>query len=280
MSIKTVAVIADNTSAGKARIQYASQLAVAHGAFLIGLLPVSGGAFHSPASSFALGHAANASVIHSQMEREQKLVEETRDTFEAATKQVSVPGELRVVRTDIDEGGVVLASLHADLVVAPLQPTHPAGEGRSPDVVQLLTGVPFLLLPTVWNSSQAPRHALVGWNTSREARRAVQDALPLLLMADSVTVAIVDPQQNLAEGKEPGADLALYLVRHGVKLTVQPLQSHGAPVSEALLEYAQKNGHDLIVIGAYSHSRTVERVFGGVTRSLLEQSPIPLLISH
>lgn len=279
MPIRTIAVIVDDTPAGRACIRYAMQLATLHKAYVVGVLPVSG-ALLSPASSFAVGHAAINAVIHDKAERERKLVDETRAAFEAATGQGEVSCEFRVVHTEVDEGGVVVASLHADLVVGSLRGKDRSGDGRTLDVVQLLTGVPFLLLPDTWDSRQPPRHALIGWNTSREARRAVQDALPLLLNADSVTVAIVDPRKNLPDRKEPGADLALYLVRHGVKLTVQPLESGGGTVSEALLDYAQKNLHDLIVIGAYSHSRTVENLFGGVTRSLLEQSEIPLLISH
>ncbi|KAH2839966.1 hypothetical protein KXW36_001559, partial [Aspergillus fumigatus] len=112
-------------------------------------------------------------------------------------------------------------------------------------------------------------HVVVAWNASREARRAIADALPFLVGALSVTILVVDPQKNPRHGEEPGADVV-----------VEQVQSHGDPIANVILAYAERHNTDLIVVGAYSHARTTEMIFGGVTRSLLRDAAVPLLIAH
>ena len=121
---------------------------------------------------------------------------------------------------------------------------------------------------------------MVAWNASREARRAISDALPLLVEAKSVTILLVDAGKNPRHGEEPGADIAHYLSRHGAKVSVKQTASRGEPIARVILDHAKEQAADLIVIGAYSHARTAQMVFGGVTRSLLQDAGIPLLIAH
>ena len=77
-------------------------------------------------------------------------------------------------------------------------------------------------------------------------------------------------RENPRHGDEPGADVALYLSRHGAKVVVEQVQSHGEPIAKVILAYAERHDTDLIVVGAYSHARTTEMIFGGVTRSCCE----------
>jgi nucleotide-binding universal stress UspA family protein len=81
-------------------------------------------------------------------------------------------------------------------------------------------------------------------------------------------------------GEEPGADIALYLARHGARVDVEQVLSKGTPVADIILSHARDHGADLIVIGAYSHARSVEMVFGGVTRTLQTRAPVPVLMSR
>lgn len=122
--------------------------------------------------------------------------------------------------------------------------------------------------------------ARIAWNASREARRALTDALPLLKAAQSVSVVVVDPQDNPSHGEEPGADIAQHLCRHGVNARVEQLKSNGLAVADVIRNAAMAANHDLIVLGAYSHSRSRELFFGGVTRSLLKDILVPTLIAH
>jgi nucleotide-binding universal stress UspA family protein len=151
----------------------------------------------------------------------------------------------------------------------------------SPEKLLLASGAPILVIPTGWKCEPIGKKILIGWNASREARRAVADALPFLVAARSVTLLVVDSDERAGRhGEEPGADIALYLARHGVHVEVEQVSSHGAAVAEIIQSSAADHGVDLIVIGAYSHARSVEMVFGGVTRTLLKQTPIPVLMSR
>ncbi len=151
----------------------------------------------------------------------------------------------------------------------------------SPEKLLLASGSPVLVIPSGWKSESIGNKILVGWNASREARRAVADALPFLVAASSVTLLVVDSEERAGRhGEEPGADIALYLARHGARVEVEQVLSKGTPVADIILSFARDHGMDLIVIGAYSHARSVEMLFGGVTRTLLKLAPVPLLMSR
>jgi nucleotide-binding universal stress UspA family protein len=113
-----------------------------------------------------------------------------------------------------------------------------------------------------------------------ESTRAVTAALPQLKLAKSVLLALINPE-TLGErhGEQPGGDIALYLARHGVNVEIMREQS-SAGTAPALLGLARDCGADLLVAGAYGHSRYREWVAGGVTRTLLEENTVPLLLAH
>lgn len=140
---------------------------------------------------------------------------------------------------------------------------------------------PFLVVPPNAAVVLRPKRVLVGWNSTREAARAVYDSLDVLANADAVHVTMVDPVAGeFDQGEEPGGDLAAYLARMNVKVTVDVLASAGRPVAEVLMQHATDMGADVIVAGAYGHSRLREFLFGGATRDLLADSRIPVLMSH
>jgi nucleotide-binding universal stress UspA family protein len=121
---------------------------------------------------------------------------------------------------------------------------------------------------------------VVGWNASMEASRAIAGTLSLLKGAGSVLLALVNPEEmRERHGEQPGADLATYLARHGVRVEVVRERSE-AGAAAALLGLAQDAGADLVVAGAYGHSRYREWIAGGVTRSLLERMTVALLMAH
>lgn len=122
---------------------------------------------------------------------------------------------------------------------------------------------------------------MVCWNASREAARAVVDALPFLRAAEKVIVLAVNPEMSAAgHGAEPGADVAAWLSRHGVRVTVQRDVAPDADVGAVILSRAADHGVDLIVMGIYGHSRMREMVLGGASRSLLASMTVPVLMAH
>ena len=141
--------------------------------------------------------------------------------------------------------------------------------------------MPLLIIPNGWRGETVGRRIVMAWNASRQARRALADALPLMTAAESVDLLIVDPQSDEERhGEEPGADIAGYLVHHQVPVEVRCRSSRGGAVAQVLLREAAERGADLLVFGAYSRPRISEAVFGGVTRTLLDSEQVPLFISH
>ncbi len=120
----------------------------------------------------------------------------------------------------------------------------------------------------------------MAWNATRESIRAVADALPLLVKAEAVEVLVVDPQRQRAHGPEPGADIARHLARHGAQVEVRRLSSGGEDVGRLLLSASATFGADLLVMGAYGHSHLSEWLFGGVTRTVLYEAGLPVLMSR
>lgn len=134
--------------------------------------------------------------------------------------------------------------------------------------------------PAMLAALAAPKRVLLAWNQSAEALAAAKAAMPLLKMADLVDVTVVDPPARGPERSDPGGLLCQYLVRHGVKAQVSVLARSGGKVSEVLASHARDQGCDMMVMGAYGHSRLREAVLGGATRAVLEGAEIPVLMAH
>jgi nucleotide-binding universal stress UspA family protein len=143
----------------------------------------------------------------------------------------------------------------------------------------LSVGRPVLFVPYAGRFPATGKRVLVAWNASREAARAVSDALPLLARAESFEVVAFEPRPG-DHGEVPGADIALYLARHGVKATAARQSAPEIDIGAQILSRAADTGADLIVMGGYGHSRLRELVLGGVTRSMLEAMTVPVLMSH
>lgn len=126
-----------------------------------------------------------------------------------------------------------------------------------------------------------PKTVFVAWKPGLPAARAVHAALPQLQSADEVIVAIFDPDMRASkDGEDPCADVATWLSRQGCNVTVQQLASGGKSIGECINSHAKQAGADLIVMGAYGHSKLRERIFGGTTHMMLEQANSPILLAH
>jgi nucleotide-binding universal stress UspA family protein len=140
---------------------------------------------------------------------------------------------------------------------------------------------PVLLSPKGSKVTLSPKRVLVAWDSRVEASRAVSEAIEVLKTADEVHVTIVDPDTaENKSGAEPGADVATYLARHRVKVIVDRLPRMGLSTADVLKKHAVDISADFIVMGAYGHSRLRERIFGGVTKSMLDKPPLPILLAR
>jgi nucleotide-binding universal stress UspA family protein len=281
MALKNIGVFVDATPEGEERAGYAAALAYRFGARLIGICAVSASRPLHRTDYYVIGTKAIKAMFASQEAADENATAAVRRSFEAISARHDVSGEFRVIGRGGPNEDLVLCSLHSDLVVVGQNELHELPGYLSPERLLLASGTPILVVPNGWKSEPMSKNILVGWNASRQARRAVVDALPLLVAAPSVTLLVVDSSKRpLRHGEQPGADIARYLAQHGAHVEVERLSSHGSPIAEIIVSHATNRGVDLIVIGAYSRARSVQLVFGGVTRTLLKQSPLPVLISR
>lgn len=169
------------------------------------------------------------------------------------------------------EAAVDRLSRSCDLIVV-RQPDAHSVEGKFRRCEHLLfdSGRPVLMVPYILKDVRNIRRVLVGWNGMRESARAVFDALPFLMAADKVEIVSVETERNRGSGVLPaGTDLAATLARHGVNVIVSREMAVGIAAATVIENRVADTGADLLVLGAYSHSRLRERVFGGVTREAL-----------
>lgn len=171
---------------------------------------------------------------------------------------------------------------YADLTV--IGPDILAGETLRQKAIEgalFSSGKPLLLVPEGASPTLKPKHVLVAWDSRIEASRAVRESLEMLKGADDVHLVLVDPVQgDDHHGEEPGADAAAYLARHGVKVTIDRLPGMNRSVADVLRQHALDTSADLMVMGAYGHSRLRERLFGGVTKSMISEPPLPIILSR
>jgi nucleotide-binding universal stress UspA family protein len=278
MAYKDILVHADAAPTMAARLDAAALLAKAQGAHLVAL--------HVQAPPFTpvdlLGTGVTADLIDWQIQQAQAQAEAAREAVQAAEQRHGLSIEWRKVDGAID-ATLIDQSRYADLIVLPQDVPLTdldtfAGPGAGSIV--MAAGRPVLIVPNDYKSTMAVgRRVLVAWKPSAEAARAVHDALPLLQGAEAVTVMRVNPASGEPK-HNPGFDLATHLARHGVKVTVTPVLAPDTTAGETILERARSLQADLIVMGAYGHSRLRELVFGGATRQMLQAPPVPVLMSR
>lgn len=170
----------------------------------------------------------------------------------------------------------------ADLVVLP----KPYGASRGPEDVAITeaalfdTRTPLMILPEGQSTAPEAKRIVVAWNESSEALAAIRAALPLLVAAESVDIVIVDPPSHSPDRSDPGGMLAEMLVRHGVHADISVLAKTMPRISDVLCRHIIDKDADMLVMGAYGHSRFREAILGGATRNMLEQAAVPVLMAH
>lgn len=170
----------------------------------------------------------------------------------------------------------------SDLMVLP----RPYGDKIGIEIEPVLEGalfeggVPVVVVPEAIEPSVHPRKVVLAWNESAEALRAVRLALPILKAADLVHVAVIDPPRHGSHRSDPGGVLAEYLGRHDVKTEISVLARTLPRVSEVLMRHVSDVNAQMVVMGAYGHSRFRESILGGATRDMLEQSKMTVFMAH
>lgn len=223
-------------------------------------------------------------VWYVERQREAKKLGERVGTLNTTLAGTGLSGDVASEYVEMALVGEVIGrrARYADLTI--LGPSLMADDTVSESALDgalFRSGKPVLVVPETGDTSLAPKTVQIAWDGSLEAARAVHCARPMLQAAADVRVVLVDPVAGDAgQGGEPGADLAAYLARLGAKVAIDQLPSGGRPIADVLRQHAQDHAADMIVMGAYGHSRLRERIFGGVTRSMLDNVRLPLFIAH
>jgi nucleotide-binding universal stress UspA family protein len=279
MSFKTILVHVDLGRRRAQRLDAAFYLAEEFDAHLVALFALE--RLHIPSSAAA---EAGLELERIALQLREREAEQAREQFdEKARKEQHEKCEWRQSLTQDALGVMRWNGRYADLIVAG-QPhkDDPGGlpAGFSQELV-MSAGRPVLLIPYEGRRDRIGQRVLVAWNGSQEAARAVKDGVPLLSSADEVEVVIYDRRKVLPDpGDLPDPDIAAYLARHGAKVTLSEEDSRGEDAGELILERARAIRADVVVMGAYSHSRVRELVLGGATRTVFRSMDVPVLMSR
>ena len=278
MSYKSILVHLDDHKSCAGRILAAIALAQTHDAHLTGLYVAA-----EPALPGSLRAEIPPDFMRTILEQQQDVMATAKRSFVETATKAGLNADCRTVRTtsSLIASVVSLHARYADLVVLGQPESDARGETELSDAedVVMAAGRPSLIIPYIGAGDGFGRRAMVAWDGGREAARAVGDAMPMLEKAESVAVVVVNPKSG-DHGAEPGADIALHLARHGIKVEAQHLEARDMSVADTILSRAADQSIDLLVMGAYGHSRFREWVLGGATRQIFAQMTVPVLMSH
>lgn len=275
MALKNILVHVTDTAQSQHRVDAALDLAMRHDAHLTGIdiePTINMPAYLAPEiptdvlREIQTQHAARAAKAHVN--------------FEAAAQRAGWIDRSSLVTEHGDR--IDMLSLHAryaDLTVVGQTPppNTPNGEMTLAHDLVLESGRPVLVIPYFGAKAPIGNNIVVAWNGSREAARAVGDAMSILERADTVCVLSIQPADS---GDASGADITHHLVRHGIRATAKQAVASNVDTGDVLLNFIADSGADLLVMGAYGHSRMREIVLGGVTRHVLQHAAVPVLLSH
>ncbi len=277
MTIKNIVVHMDDRETCRARVDVAVEIARAYDAHLVGVYVWQ---------VLAIPNYAQVQiplqVLEAQETARKALARVAKDLFTQATDKAGLKAEWRCEKGDAVDV-LTLNARYADLVVAGQSPEGEGGllDEAVVDHVALQCGRPVLVIPYIGAQGTIGKRVYVAWDGSREAVRAVNDSLPFLERADAVRVVAINAgKSDMEHGDIPCADICLHLARHGISAEAYQVESGDLHAGDMLLSRAADGGADLLVMGAYGHSRFKELVLGGVTRHLLHHMTIPVLMSH
>lgn len=227
---------------------------------------------------------ANAMILQETINR----AHDEADAIEAQANRILGPSGIRFgtetgVAQLADLGRHVAARARfSDLVILP----KPYGEKHGAELEPVIEAAlfegqtPVLVVPDSGDPRPKPKRVIIGWNESSEALAAVRAALPVLSYAENVHVVVIDPPTHGPNRSDPGGMLSQYLSRHGIRAEIDVLSKTLPRVSDVLTRHAIDINADLIVMGAYGHSRFREAILGGATRYMLEQAELPVFMAH
>jgi nucleotide-binding universal stress UspA family protein len=279
MSYKTIAIVISDEVGDKAALHAAVTLADREGGHLdvycLGVEPVRYDMAPMGASLAIMSVGTGEAQL-----RAKTLLDWAQSQLAGAMAPTSVQ-KLVVTSAGLD-AAIARVVRYSDLIIA----SQPYGEGSTQLQTIILeaalfgTGAPVMIVPRTTGDIAAFDRVMVAWDESTQALEAVRKALPALKSATRAEIVMINPPSHSPERSDPGGVICVMLARHGVKADVAILAKTMPLVAEVINRHAQDHAIDLIVMGAYGHSRFREALIGGATRDMLETTRVPILMSH
>ena len=221
-----------------------------------------------------------AVMVDAYMTSQRDEAAKAEAAFRSEMGRLKLAGEWLFREADLTESVTTLARLHDLVVLGQPEPSEPVIALR-PEEVVLAAGRPVLVIPYAGDFSEIGRHVIVAWSGTRESARALHDAMFLIERAETVTILEVDrPGSDGGAADLSAADVVAALKRRGITAKAEATVSDGTPVADIILSLAADLSADLVVMGAWGHSRLREFVLGGVSRGILKEMTVPVLMSH
>lgn len=279
MAYKTILLHLDKKEKTAGRIRVAANLAKVHNAHLIGAAMIGLSTLTFREANIDQKDPALAAHLRFLTNRAETFV---NDFKEEAQNLGVLSYEGRIV--DDEAGyGISMQARYADLVIigrTDFNDKSMTVQQDFPEFVVIHSERPVLLIPPGWSNEKIGSRALISWNASKEVRRTIADAVPLLKQAEVVDIAMfnIDREPDMQD-ESSATDLAVYLSRHGVNVHIlQPRDTRN--IGQSLLEVAKERNSDLLVLGGYGTTRFRQFLLGSVTKTVLAEAPIPVLMSH
>ena len=256
---------------------YAISLAEAFGAHLAAV------AFsYEPVIPPTIMGSIPASFIDEQREQNDKAASDALARFDEAARRAGISFESRALAASLAGGADMFGRFarRFDIaVVGQAEPNAVAPEELIVEGALFGSGRPVLVVPYIQKGGLTLNRVMVAWDGSRNAARAVADAMPLFGKAKQVDVVVVGNDKGKSD-EIPGADIAQHLARHDLKVDLKRIVATDTDVANTLLSHAADTSADFIVMGGYGHSRLREFILGGATRGILSAMTVPVLMSH
>ncbi|MFC6637757.1 universal stress protein [Sulfitobacter sp. JBTF-M27] len=279
MSIQTVTTILTDADQVTTQLVAATGFARAMDAHLHVLIIVSGmdQSGLMPSALEALPVGVGLEQNEAQVQEIEKLVTDhlSKEDIRWNVETVTTPAASSTTE-------IVQHTRFSDLVI---QQRLPQGEGHEQtrilaETILFDADTPLLLLPAETSLIAPPSKIMISWDESAAALRATRQALPLLSDRAYVHVVLVDPPKDAPDRSDPGGAFAQFLSRHGIKCEVSVCNRTDNSISATLERRAEELGCDMIVMGAYGHSRLRQAIFGGTTRDILMNAKAPVFMAH
>jgi nucleotide-binding universal stress UspA family protein len=221
-------------------------------------------------------------LIEAQREENTKAAKAAASRFEAAAASAGLSAEVRILDASVAGAADLFGRMarRFDLaVVGQARPKEGASEELLIEGALFESGRPVVVVPFVQTKAVSLERVLVCWDGSRPATRAIADALPILGRAKAIDIVAVSGERGKG-GELAGTNMARHLTRHGLTVALKRVSSGDVDVPSAIRAQIAETGADFMVMGGYGHSRLREFILGGVTRTILTSSTIPVLMSH